>query len=173
MWFSETTINAWWEPRISPSLLINLSVGVAVPCTDRYFLANLAKFGYNNLCCFHHNSGSLSFFSFFSDKYLSISFSVFSSSTSSVSSSEEANPFLWPSFFSRLSVNHGRDHQISFEIYGIYGLFYTLKNCQNPNLTSTQWLGLTIKWLCKPHPTPQKLNVSNISAVTDPILMKL
>ena len=43
------------------------------------------------------------------------------------------------------------------------------KYCQNPNLTSTQWLGLTRKWLCKPH----KLNVRNISAVTDPILMKL
>ena len=26
-------------------------------------------------------------------------------------------------------------------------------NCQNPNLTSTQRLGLTWKWLCKPHPT--------------------
>ena len=25
--------------------------------------------------------------------------------------------------------------------------------CQNPNLTSTQRLGLTWKWLCKPHPT--------------------
>ena len=36
-------------------------------------------------------------------------------------------------------------------------------------------LGLTTKWLCKPHPTPppHKLNISNISAVTDPILMKL
>ena len=28
------------------------------------------------------------------------------------------------------------------------------RNCQNPNLTSTKRLGLTWKWLCKPHPPP-------------------
>ena len=47
-------------------------------------------------------------------------------------------------------------------------------NCQNPNLTSTQRLGLTWKWLYNHHHHhPRKLNVSNISAVTDTILMKL
>ena len=42
-----------------------------------------------------------------------------------------------------------------------------------PNLNTR--LGLTIKWLCKPHPTPppHKRNITLISAVTDPILMKL
>ena len=53
--------------------------------------------------------------------------------------------------------------------------YFTIVKTQ-PNLNTR--MGLTIKWLCTPHPpnptppTPQKLNVSNISAVTDPILMK-
>ena len=47
---------------------------------------------------------------------------------------------------------------------------------RQPNLNVVG--GLTRKWLCKPHPTPppptpHKLNISNISAVTDPILTKL
>ena len=52
---------------------------------------------------------------------------------------------------------------------------YSKENCQNPNLTSTQRLGFTRKWLYNHHHhhPPHKLNVSNISAVTDPILMKL
>ena len=45
--------------------------------------------------------------------------------------------------------------------------------CQNPNLTSTQRLGFTRKLLYNHHHPPQKLNVSNISAVRDQILMKL
>ena len=41
-----------------------------------------------------------------------------------------------------------------------------------PNLNTT--VGFDTKMtLHTPHPTPQKLNVSNISAVTDPIWMKL
>ena len=50
----------------------------------------------------------------------------------------------------------------------------------NDNLTSTVVGGWTWKWLCTPphptpptHPTPHKLNIGNISAVTDPILTKL
>ena len=45
----------------------------------------------------------------------------------------------------------------------------------NLNLTLTQRLSFTRKLLYNQHhhPPPQKLNVSNISAVSDPILMKL
>ena len=57
-----------------------------------------------------------------------------------------------------------------------YKLF---NNCQNPNSTTTQ-PNITLGWvrhendLCTPPPPhPLKLNVRNISAVTDPILMKL
>ena len=48
--------------------------------------------------------------------------------------------------------------------------------CQNTNLTSAQRLGFMGKWLYTTtthHHQPHKLNVSNISAVTDPIWMKL
>ena len=52
----------------------------------------------------------------------------------------------------------------------------SLSNCQNPNLTSTQRLGFT-KWLYTTTNTTtthhRELNVSNISAVTNPILTKL
>ena len=51
-------------------------------------------------------------------------------------------------------------------------LIFLSKPQLNVNSTTIQpKLGLTRKWLCKPpHPTtpPQKLNVRNISAVTDP-----
>ena len=51
-------------------------------------------------------------------------------------------------------------------------LCYVVKdiNCQNPNLILTQRLGIMWKWLyiTTTHP-PQKLNVSNISAVTEAI----
>ena len=40
-----------------------------------------------------------------------------------------------------------------------------------PNLNTR--LGLTINDFANPPPTPQKLNISNITAVTDTILMKL
>ena len=43
------------------------------------------------------------------------------------------------------------------------------KNCQIPNTT----VGFDMKMTLKTPPPPQKLNVSNISAVTDPNLMKL
>ena len=48
-------------------------------------------------------------------------------------------------------------------------------NCHNPNSTSTQLkVGCDTKMTLIHHtPNPHKLNVSNISAVTDPILMKL
>ena len=54
-----------------------------------------------------------------------------------------------------------------------YEYRWSLLSKPQPNLNTR--LGLTIKWLCKPptHPTPHKLNISNISVVTDPILMKL
>ena len=53
--------------------------------------------------------------------------------------------------------------------------YFTIDNCQSPN--STQWQ-INISWVwpenCFANPTthhpPQKLNISNISAVTDPIL---
>ena len=52
-------------------------------------------------------------------------------------------------------------------------------SCQNPNSTTTQ-PNITLSWVRHendfanhPHPPPQKLIASNISAVTDPILMKL
>ena len=60
--------------------------------------------------------------------------------------------------------------------------YFGLKNCQNPNPTTTQ-PNLTYVWVLRendftppPPPPPThhpKLNVSNISAVTCPILTKL
>ena len=53
-------------------------------------------------------------------------------------------------------------------------IFESVLYCQNPNLTSTQPIGLDVKMtLHTPHHHPYKLNVSNISAFTEPILLKL
>ena len=82
-----------------------------------------------------------------------------------------------------------KDHLYSYQ--GLQGLLYVSENgvkmisyCQNPNHNSTQpQPNITLGWVRLKndfayHPTtttttPHKLNVSNISAVTDPILMKL
>ena len=47
------------------------------------------------------------------------------------------------------------------------------KYCQTPNLTSTQGWVWQYYDFAPPTPPLHKLNISNISAVTDPILMKL
>ena len=45
--------------------------------------------------------------------------------------------------------------------------------CQNPNLTSTQHLGLTWKWLCKPHPTHPTHHRNSMSAISQLLLTRL
>ena len=61
-------------------------------------------------------------------------------------------------------ISQAKKQPISWDMYVLF--IIRLGHCQTPNLTSTQLLGFRKNDFTPP---PRKLNVSNISAVTDPI----